>query len=94
MGVFSTITMSNTKSSLLWKSEILSLTYEKNVRSYKEPIAQQCVVCRGSKTSKIEMKCTFCDSYGYITEGGTFVLEQYKETLLEDGIINKNDEKI
>ena len=89
MSGFLTITMPSIKSSSLQKNEILSLTYEKNVRVIQEPIAQQCVVCRGTKTSKLEMKCTFCDNYGYMTEEGSFVLGQFKETLLEAGIINE-----
>ncbi len=49
-----------------------------------------CLVCKGRKTSLLEMNCTFCNS-GEMDEESIIRASKYKEVLINNGIINKKE---
>lgn len=50
-----------------------------------------CLVCRDTKTSPMEMVCTFCDNEGEMTENGMKLVSAYKKMLFRNGIIDKKE---
>lgn len=62
----------------------LSMNHEK---IHLVGIYNACPICKGTKTSRLEMNCSFCDEHGNLNQNGELLLRYNKRQLQLLGLI-------
>ena len=60
------------------------------INRFNGQITRDCIICKKSKTSLLEMRCTFCDKQGIMFEDGFKKAWVIKNTLIDREIVNYN----